>query len=82
MPLRILMGLCVFCVFLAFGAASCASGTTTAASTVKTETHRGSHSSTETPVLIIYEKSGDPLDETIIHQVYCPCYAMYTDEVI
>ena len=78
MPLRILIVLCVFCVCLAFGAASCASRTTNAAPTAK----RGVHSSPAQPVIIIHEKSGDPLDETIIHHVYCPCYATYTDEVI
>jgi hypothetical protein len=82
MPLRILTVLCVFCLFLAFGMTSCASRTTNAAPTAKTEALADAHSATSKPFLIIYEKSGDPLDETIIHEVYCPCYAMYTDEVI
>jgi hypothetical protein len=81
MQLRILVVGCVFFVALAFGAASCASRTTDAVPTAKTKVLEA-HSSNLDPVLIILEKSGDPLDETIIHQVYCPCYAMYTDEVI
>jgi hypothetical protein len=79
MQSRILAVLCVFLMALAFGATSCAARMSAEAPTVKTKAHaKASHG----PVIIIYEKSGDPLDERVIHEVYCPCYAMYTDEVI
>ncbi|MCP4197548.1 MAG: hypothetical protein GY762_10415 [Proteobacteria bacterium] len=79
MQSRISAVLCVFLMALAFGAMSCAARMAAEAPTAITGAHVGG---TEKPVVIIYEKSGDPLAETIIHEVYCPCYAMYTDEVI
>ena len=79
MQSRILAVLCVFLMALAFGATSCASSISTELPTVNAKAHA---KASQGPVIIIDDKSGDPLDERVTHEVYCPCYAMYTDEVI
>ena len=80
MPYRVLLLTCVLFVALAVGSASCASTGSTAAPAANTPAAAPLHS--ETPVVIIQNKSGEPLDNTVIYKLYCPCYAMYTDEVI
>jgi hypothetical protein len=79
MQSRILVVVCVFLMALAFGAMSCAARMAAEAPTAITGAHVDG---SQKPVIVIFEKSGDPLAETIVHEVYCPCYAMYTDEVI
>ena len=80
MPYRVFVLSCVLIVALALGSTSCASRASTAAPAAAPQTAPSSHS--QTPVVIIQNQSGQPLDKTVIYELYCPCYAMYTDEVI
>ena len=80
MPYRVFALSCVLLVTLAFGSTSCASRASTAAPAAHAQPAPPSHS--QTPVVIIQNQSGEPLDKTVIYELYCPCYAMYTDEVI
>ena len=80
MPYRVLLLSCVLFVSLALGTTSCASRPAAAAPAANSQAAAPAHS--EIPVVIIQDKSGEPLDRPVIYKLYCPCYAMYTDEVI